>query len=49
MVLTGRRPRKAAALRAAGRFGLGMPDASPPCRYVSVVGPVVGEEELGPV
>ena len=45
-VLTGRRSRKAAAIRAAGRFGLCVQDASPPYRYVSVEGPVVREEEL---
>jgi hypothetical protein len=39
-VLTGRRLRKAAAMRAAGRFGLCVQDARPPCRYVSAVGPV---------
>src|SRR6202161_4764571 len=47
-VLTGRRSRKAAALRAAGRFSLCVQDDSPPYRYVSVEGPVVGEEELDP-
>ncbi|HYA53640.1 MAG TPA: pyridoxamine 5'-phosphate oxidase, partial [Streptosporangiaceae bacterium] len=47
-VLTGRRSRKAAAIRAAGRFGLCVQDASPPYRYVSVEGPVGGEEELDP-
>jgi PPOX class probable F420-dependent enzyme len=46
-VLTGRRSRKAAAIRAAGRFGLCVQDASPPYRYVSVEGPVVAEEEPG--
>ena len=46
-VMTGR-PRKAAAIRAAGRFGLCVQDASPPYRYVSVEGPVVREEELDP-
>lgn len=45
-VLTGRRSRKAEAIRAAGRFGLCVQDASPPYRYVSVEGPVVTEEEL---
>src|SRR5215470_10233831 len=45
-VLTGRRSRKAAAIRAAGRFGLCVQDDSPPYRYVSVEGPVVREEEL---
>jgi len=47
-LLTGRRSRKAAAIRAAGRFGLCVQDASPPYRYVSVEGPVVSEEELDP-
>ena len=45
-VLTGRRSRKAEAIRAAGRFGLCVQDASPPYRYVSVEGPVISEEEL---
>src|SRR5215472_15786628 len=47
-VLTGRRSRKAAAIRAAGRFGLCVQDDSPPYRYVSVEGPVLSEEELDP-
>src|ERR1700727_4746 len=47
-VLTGRRSRKAAAIRAAGRFGLCVQDASPPYRYVSVEGPVAAEEGLEP-
>jgi len=47
-VLTGRRSRKAAAIRAAGRFGLCVQDDSPPYRYVSVEGSVVSEEELDP-
>lgn len=47
-VLTGRRSRKAAAIRAAGRFGLCVQDDSPPYRYVSVEGPTVSEEELDP-
>jgi hypothetical protein len=47
-VLTGRRSRKAAAIRAAGRFGLCVHDDRAPYRYVSVEGPVVGEEELDP-
>jgi nitroimidazol reductase NimA-like FMN-containing flavoprotein (pyridoxamine 5'-phosphate oxidase superfamily) len=47
-VLTGRRSRKAGAIRAAGRFGLCVQDDSPPYRYVSVEGPVVSEEELDP-
>src|SRR6185437_12603316 len=37
-VLTGRRSRKAAAIRAAGRFGLCVQDDRPPYRYVSVEG-----------
>jgi nitroimidazol reductase NimA-like FMN-containing flavoprotein (pyridoxamine 5'-phosphate oxidase superfamily) len=45
-VLTGRRSRKAAAIRAAGRFGLCVQDDNPPYRYVSVEGPVVREVEL---
>ncbi len=47
-MLTGRRSRKAAAIRAAGRFGVCVQDASPPYRYVSVEGPAVSEEELDP-
>jgi PPOX class probable F420-dependent enzyme len=47
-VLTGRRSRKAAAIRAAGRFGVCVQDDRPPYRYVSVEGPVVSEEELDP-
>lgn len=47
-VLTGRRSRKAAAIRAAGRFSVCVQDDSPPYRYVSVEGPVVSEEELDP-
>ena len=47
-VLTGRRSRKAAAIRAAGRFGLCVQDDRPPYRYVSVEGPVVSEDELDP-
>jgi PPOX class probable F420-dependent enzyme len=45
-VLTGRRTRKAEAIRAAGRFSVCVQDDSPPYRYVSVEGPVVGEDEL---
>ena len=45
-VLTGRRSRKAAAIRAAGRFGLCVHDDRVPYRYVSVEGPVISEEEL---
>ena len=47
-VLTGRRSRKAAAIRAAGRFGVCVQDARPPYRYVSVEGPLIAEEEPGP-
>ena len=47
-VLTGRRSRKAAAIRTAGRFSLCVQDDHPPYRYVSVEGPVVGEVELDP-
>jgi nitroimidazol reductase NimA-like FMN-containing flavoprotein (pyridoxamine 5'-phosphate oxidase superfamily) len=47
-VLTGRRSRKAGAIRAAGRFGLCVHDDSAPYRYVSVEGPVASEEELEP-
>jgi PPOX class probable F420-dependent enzyme len=47
-VLTGRRSRKAAAIRAAGRFGVCVQYDSPPYRYVSAEGPVVSEEELDP-
>jgi nitroimidazol reductase NimA-like FMN-containing flavoprotein (pyridoxamine 5'-phosphate oxidase superfamily) len=47
-VLTGRRSRKAGAIRGAGRFGLCVQEDSPPYRYVSVEGPVVSEEELDP-
>jgi nitroimidazol reductase NimA-like FMN-containing flavoprotein (pyridoxamine 5'-phosphate oxidase superfamily) len=47
-VLTGRRSHMAEAIRAGGRFGLCVQDDSPPYRYVSVEGPVVGEEELDP-
>jgi nitroimidazol reductase NimA-like FMN-containing flavoprotein (pyridoxamine 5'-phosphate oxidase superfamily) len=47
-VLTGRRLRKAAAIRSVGRFGLCVQDDSPPYRYVSVEGPVVSEEEPDP-
>ncbi|HTX82448.1 MAG TPA: pyridoxamine 5'-phosphate oxidase family protein [Streptosporangiaceae bacterium] len=48
-VITGRSSRKAAAIRAAGRFGLCAQEDSPPYRYVSVEGPVVSEEDLDPV
>jgi PPOX class probable F420-dependent enzyme len=47
-VLTGRRSRKSAAVRAAGRFSLCVQDDRPPYRYVSVEGPVVSEDELDP-
>ena len=47
-VLTGRRSRKAAAIRASGRFGLCAQDDSPPYRYVSAEGPVLREDELDP-
>jgi nitroimidazol reductase NimA-like FMN-containing flavoprotein (pyridoxamine 5'-phosphate oxidase superfamily) len=47
-VLTGRRSRKAAAIRAAGRFGVCVQDDNPPYRYVNAEGPVVSEEELDP-
>ena len=47
-MLTGRRSRKAAAVRAAGRFSRCVQDERPPYRYVSVEGPVVSEEELDP-
>ena len=47
-VLTGRRSRKAAAVRTAGRFSLCVQDDSPPYRYVSVEGPLVSEDELDP-
>ena len=47
-VLTGRRSRKATAIRAAGRFGLCVQDARPPYRYVSAEGPVISEEDPGP-
>jgi nitroimidazol reductase NimA-like FMN-containing flavoprotein (pyridoxamine 5'-phosphate oxidase superfamily) len=47
-VLTGRRSRKAVAIRAAGRFSLCVQDDRPPYRYVSIEGPVVSEEELDP-
>jgi len=47
-VLTGRRSRTAAAIRASGRFGLCAPHDSPPYRYVSAEGPVLREDELDP-
>ena len=47
-VLTGRRSRKAAAIRSAERFGLCVQDDTPPYRYVSAEGPVVGEDQPDP-
>ena len=47
-VLTGRRSRKAAAIRAVGRFSLCAQDDRQPYCYVSIEGPVVSEEELDP-
>jgi nitroimidazol reductase NimA-like FMN-containing flavoprotein (pyridoxamine 5'-phosphate oxidase superfamily) len=47
-VLTGRRSRKAAAIRSAGRFSLCAQDDRPPYRYVTAEGPLVSEEELDP-
>jgi Pyridoxamine 5'-phosphate oxidase len=47
-VLTGRRSRKAAAIRSAERFGLCVQDGTPPYRYVSAEGPVVSEDEVDP-
>jgi nitroimidazol reductase NimA-like FMN-containing flavoprotein (pyridoxamine 5'-phosphate oxidase superfamily) len=47
-VLTGRRSRKAVAIRAAGRFGLCVQDTRPPYRYVSAEGQIVREEEPDP-
>ena len=43
-VLTSRQSRKAAAIRAAGRFSLCVQDDSLPYRYVSVEGPVSEED-----
>jgi PPOX class probable F420-dependent enzyme len=43
-VITGRSSRKGQALRAAGRMTLCAQDENPPYRYVSVEGPVAGEE-----
>jgi PPOX class probable F420-dependent enzyme len=43
-VITGGSTRKAAAIRAAGRFSLCVQDENPPYKYVSVEGPVTGEE-----
>ena len=47
-VLTGRRSRKAAAIRASGRFSVCVQHDRPPYRYVSVEGPVVSEDEPDP-
>ena len=47
-MLTGRRSRKAAAIRSAGQSGLCVQDDRPPCRYVSVEGPALSEEEPDP-
>jgi PPOX class probable F420-dependent enzyme len=43
-VITGDNTRKAAAIRAAGRFSLCTQDESPPYKYVTVEGPVAVEE-----
>jgi len=43
-VSTGRGTRKAAAVRAAGRFSLCAQDERPPYKYVTVEGPVVIED-----
>ena len=42
-VITGDSTRKAAAIRAAGRFSLCAQDEHPPYKYVTVVGPVAVE------
>ncbi|MGV9264759.1 pyridoxamine 5'-phosphate oxidase [Kitasatospora sp. NPDC003701] len=48
-VLTGRDSAKARLIRAAGRFALCAQQEEPPCRYVSVEGPVVAiEDEIDP-
>ncbi|MFF2348575.1 pyridoxamine 5'-phosphate oxidase family protein [Kitasatospora sp. NPDC058115] len=44
-VLTGRESAKARRIRAAGRFTLCAQQEEPPCRYVSVAGPVVAIED----
>ncbi|MFF1909092.1 pyridoxamine 5'-phosphate oxidase family protein [Kitasatospora sp. NPDC058218] len=44
-VLTGRDSAKAHRIRAAGRFALCAQQEEPPCRYVSVEGPVVAIED----
>jgi PPOX class probable F420-dependent enzyme len=46
-VITGGSTRKAAAIRAAGRFSLCAQDENPPYKYVSVEGPASAEEEVG--
>ena len=43
-VITGNSTRKAAAIRAAGRFSLCAQDERPPYKYVTVEGPVTIEE-----
>jgi len=43
-VITGDSTRKAAAIRAAGRFSLCAQDEQPPYKYVTVEGPVAVEE-----
>jgi len=43
-VITGESTRKAAAIRAAGRFSLCAQDERPPYKYVTVEGPVTIEE-----
>jgi len=43
-VITGASTRKAAAIRAAGRFSLCAQDERPPYKYVTVEGPVATEE-----
>ena len=43
-VITGASTRKAAAVRAAGRFSLCVQDERPPYKYVTVEGPVTTEE-----
>ncbi|MEV7782392.1 pyridoxamine 5'-phosphate oxidase family protein [Kitasatospora sp. NPDC088351] len=48
-ILTGRHSAKARRIRAAGRFALCAQQEEPPCRYVSVEGPVVEiEDRLDP-
>jgi PPOX class probable F420-dependent enzyme len=44
-VITGGSTRKAAAIRAAGRFSLCAQDDTPPYKYVTVEGPTSAEEE----